>query len=197
VREKRDAVIEKLLASPEFIEHSTNKWADLLQVNSKFLGKDGAELFREWIRQEMKAKTPYDEFARKILTASGSNKTNPAASYWKILRDPVEAMENTTHLFLATRFNCNKCHDYPFERWTQDQYYHTAALSRSMPIPRRAARSSAARTWRSRSRLRKSSATRPTARSRICARTRSPRPSFPTPCRLRRRAHAVSSSPRG
>ena len=36
-------------------------------------------------------------------------------------------MENTTHLFLAVRFNCNKCHDHPFERWTQDQYYQTAA----------------------------------------------------------------------
>ena len=36
-------------------------------------------------------------------------------------------MENTTHLFLATRFNCNKCHDHPFERWTQDQYYQLAA----------------------------------------------------------------------
>ena len=36
-------------------------------------------------------------------------------------------MENTTHLFLATRFNCNKCHDHPFERWTQDQYFETAA----------------------------------------------------------------------
>ena len=36
-------------------------------------------------------------------------------------------MENTTHLFLATRFNCNKCHDHPFERWTQDQYYQMAA----------------------------------------------------------------------
>ena len=36
-------------------------------------------------------------------------------------------MENTTHLFLATRFNCNKCHDHPFERWTQDQYYQTRA----------------------------------------------------------------------
>ncbi len=33
-------------------------------------------------------------------------------------------MENTTQLFLATRFSCNKCHDHPFERWTQDQYYH-------------------------------------------------------------------------
>ena len=36
-------------------------------------------------------------------------------------------MEATTHLFLAVRFNCNKCHDHPFERWTQDQYYQTAA----------------------------------------------------------------------
>src|SRR5439155_9997656 len=60
--------------------------------------------------------------------ASGSNRENPAASYWKIVRTPTEAMENTTHLFLATRFNCNKCHDHPFERWTQDQYYHLAAF---------------------------------------------------------------------
>ena len=37
-------------------------------------------------------------------------------------------MENTTQLFLAVRFNCNKCHDHPFERWTQDQYYHLAAF---------------------------------------------------------------------
>ena len=36
-------------------------------------------------------------------------------------------MENTTQLFLGVRFNCNKCHDHPFERWTQDQYYHLAA----------------------------------------------------------------------
>jgi hypothetical protein len=70
---------------------------------------------------------PYDDFARSILTASGSNKENPAASYYKILRDPDLMMENTTHLFLAIRFNCNKCHDHPFERWTQDQYYELAA----------------------------------------------------------------------
>ena len=53
---------------------------------------------------------------------------NPAASYFKILRNPQDTMENTTHLFLATRFNCNKCHDHPFERWTQDQYYEMAAF---------------------------------------------------------------------
>ncbi|MBM3837708.1 MAG: DUF1549 domain-containing protein [Verrucomicrobia bacterium] len=128
VQIKRDALVERLMASPEFVEHWANKWADLLQVNRKFLGEPGAQLFRDWIRKEIENNTPYDEFVRKILTASGSNKENPAASYYKVLRAPTETMENTTHLFLATRFNCNKCHDHPFERWTQDQYYHLASF---------------------------------------------------------------------
>jgi hypothetical protein len=126
-RVKRESVVDTLVGSPDFVEHWTNKWSDLLQVNSKFLGKQGAEGFRAWIRTQLEKNTPYDQFAKAILTAEGSNKDNPAASYWKILRQPTEAMENTTHLFLATRFNCNKCHDHPFERWTQDQYYQTAA----------------------------------------------------------------------
>ncbi|MCE9607522.1 MAG: DUF1553 domain-containing protein [Planctomycetia bacterium] len=125
---KRDALVDKLIGSETFVDHWTNKWADLLQVNPKFLGNDGAKQLRDWIRKEVAANTPYDQFVKKILTAGGSNRENPAAAYYKILRDPADTMENTTHLFLAVRFNCNKCHDHPFERWTQDQYYQTAAF---------------------------------------------------------------------
>ncbi|MCB1237198.1 MAG: DUF1549 domain-containing protein, partial [Verrucomicrobiae bacterium] len=113
-RAKRDALVDELVGSPEYVEHWTNKWADMLQVNSKFLGREGAAVFREWIRGQVEKNTPYDQFVRTILTAGGSNKENPAASYFKILRTPDAIMENTTHLFLATRFNCNKCHDHPF-----------------------------------------------------------------------------------
>ena len=127
VRTKRDALVDKLVGGDAYVEHWTNKWADLLQVNPKFLGAEGAKLLRDWIRGEVSANTPYDRFVKKVLTASGSNRETPAASYFKILRDPANTMENTTHLFLAVRFNCNKCHDHPFERWTQDQYYETAA----------------------------------------------------------------------
>jgi WD40 repeat protein len=127
-RLKRADLVDRLVGNDDYVEYWTNKWADLLQVNSKFLGREGAEAFRKWIREEVAANTPYDQFTRKILTASGSNKENPAASYYKILREPTAMMENTTHLFLAVRFNCNKCHDHPFERWTQDQYYETAAF---------------------------------------------------------------------
>lgn len=126
-RKKREALIDQLIGSPEFIDYWTNKWADLLQVNRKFLAPEGASAFRQWIRTEVEKNTPYDQFVRKVLTAKGSNKDNPAAAYFKILRDPASMMENTTHLFLGVRFNCNKCHDHPFERWTQDNYYQTAA----------------------------------------------------------------------
>ncbi|HLW63886.1 MAG TPA: DUF1549 domain-containing protein [Gemmataceae bacterium] len=125
---KRDEVIDRLVGSPEYVEHWTNKWADLLQVNRKFLGEKGATSLRTWIRAAIGKNLPYDDFAREILTASGSNIDNPPAAYYKVLRNADSAMENTTQLFLAIRFNCNKCHDHPFERWTQDQYYQLASF---------------------------------------------------------------------
>tara|TARA_R110002111_G_scaffold262504_1_gene338887 strand:- start:54257 stop:59398 length:5142 start_codon:yes stop_codon:yes gene_type:complete len=125
---KRNEVIDRLLGNNEFVEHWTNKWADLLQVNRKYLGTEGSKLFRDWIRKSVAENVPYDQFAYQVLSASGSNKEFPAASYFKIHRTPEDTMENTTHLFLSIRFNCNKCHDHPFERWTQDQYYETSAF---------------------------------------------------------------------
>ena len=127
-RVKREELIDRLVGGPEYVEHWTNKWADLLQVNRKFLGEKGAASLRGWIRKAIGKNMPYDEFVNTILTAGGSNVDNPPASYFKILRDPDSAMENTTQLFLAIRFNCNKCHDHPFERWTQDQYYEMASF---------------------------------------------------------------------
>jgi len=116
-----------LIGSPEFIEHWTNKWADMLQVNRKFLGEQGAAALRGWIRQAVASNMPYDQFAYTVLTADGSTLENPPASYYKVLRTPADRMENTTQLFLAVRFNCNKCHDHPFEKWTQNQYYELSA----------------------------------------------------------------------
>jgi WD40 repeat protein/mono/diheme cytochrome c family protein len=126
-RTKRSDVIDKLIGNPDFVEHWANKWADMLQVNSKFLGAEGANGLRTWIKQQVSDNTPYDRFAYRIITATGSNKDNPPAAYFKTVRTAEDISENTTHLFLATRFNCNKCHDHPFERWTMDQYYETAS----------------------------------------------------------------------
>ena len=126
-RIKRDRLINALIGSQDYVVYWTNRWADLLQVNRKFLGLEGSKKFRDWIYQSVASNQPHDQFVREILTSTGSGNDSPPASYYKILRDPESLVENTTHLFLGIRFNCNKCHDHPFERWTQNQYYETAA----------------------------------------------------------------------
>lgn len=125
---KRGELVDRLVGSPEFVEFWTNKWSDLLQVNRKFLGEEGSVALRNWIKNAVAGNLPYDRFAHDIITASGSTMENRPAAYYKTMRSPDDLVENTTHLFLAVRFNCNKCHDHPFERWTQDQYYHLAAF---------------------------------------------------------------------
>ncbi len=127
-RAKRDRLVDELLESPAYVDHWTNKWADLLQCNKKYLGEKGVWAFRNWIRQSIASNKPYDQFVRELLTSVGGTFENPATSYFRVTRDPNTNAENVTQLFLGIRFQCNKCHDHPFERWTQSQYYQFGAF---------------------------------------------------------------------
>jgi hypothetical protein len=127
-REKRDKLIDELLASNDYVEFWANKWADLLQCNSENLGQKSVWLYRNWIRQQVADNLPYDQFVRTLLTAKGSSYENPAVNYLRVLREPGKMTEDVSQTFLGVRFNCNKCHDHPFERWTQNQYYEMGAF---------------------------------------------------------------------
>jgi hypothetical protein len=125
---KRAAKIDKLIASPAFVDHWTLKWADLLQVNRKYLGEKGAFAFREWLREAIADNKPYDRMVREMLAARGSSYDEPQANFYRVTRDPKPTMEKTTQVFLGVRMVCAQCHDHPFERWTQNQYYEMAAF---------------------------------------------------------------------
>lgn len=125
---KRNAQIELLLGSPEYIDHWTLKWSDLLLSNRKAITEKGVWGFRNWIRNAVATNEPYDKFVTDLTTANGSTFQNPAANYYRISREPRVVMENLTQVFLGTRFSCNRCHDHPFERWTQNQYYQLSAF---------------------------------------------------------------------
>lgn len=126
-RTKRDELVDRLIGGAEFVDFWTNKWSDLLLVNRNFLGPQGAEALRSWVREQVASNVNYDEFVYSVLATSGSTMKNPPAAYYKVLREPEIAMENTTQLFLGIRFSCNKCHDHPFERWTQANYWQLAS----------------------------------------------------------------------
>lgn len=127
-RLKRSRAIDKLIASPAFVDHWTVKFADLLQNNRKYLGEKGAYAFQEWIRQNIAANTPYDKFVKELLLSRGSSYDNPAANFYRVTRESKPTMEKTTQVFLGVRMVCAQCHDHPFERWTQNQYFEMAAF---------------------------------------------------------------------
>jgi hypothetical protein len=125
--QKREKLIDELIGSPDYVKYWANKWADLLQCNSENLGQKGVWVYRQWIEKCIGENMPYDKFVRSVLVADGSAYENPAANYYRVLREPGKITEDVSQTFLGVRFNCNKCHDHPFERWTQDQYYEFGA----------------------------------------------------------------------
>ncbi len=125
--DKRERLIDELLDSPDYAAFWTLKWGDILRSNSKKLSAPGVQKFRQWIFDQVRNDTPLDRFARELLTATGSVYQNPAANYWRASRDPNDATETTAQLFLGIRIQCAKCHNHPFERWSQDNYYGIAA----------------------------------------------------------------------
>ena len=127
-RLKRSKKIDKLIASPAYADHWTVKWGDLLQSSRKFLGEKGTYGFREWIHSSLAANKPYDKMVRELLTSRGSSYDDPAANYFRTTREAKPTMEKTTQVFLGVRMVCAQCHDHPFEKWTQNQYYQMSAF---------------------------------------------------------------------
>jgi hypothetical protein len=125
---RRERAIDALLARPEFYDFWTLKFADILRSNGRLIEPKGAYVFHRWIRSCLERDLPMDEFVRELLTSEGSTYKNPAANYYRISRDPESAVETTAQLFLGVRIQCAKCHNHPFERWTQDDYYGFAAF---------------------------------------------------------------------
>lgn len=126
--DKRDKLIEHLLARPEFVDYWSYKWSDLLLVNSEKLRPAAMWSYYHWIRNNVAANTPWNQFARDLVTATGSTLENGAANFFVLHQDPPELAETVSVAFLGMSINCAKCHNHPLEKWTNDQYYGMANL---------------------------------------------------------------------
>lgn len=126
--DKRQRLIDSLLLRPEFADVWAMKWSDLLRNEEKIIDAKGVELFHGWIRQCMAEGMPLDVFVRTLVTAKGSTYKEPASNFYRALREPNLRAEATAQLFLGTRLQCAKCHNHPFDHWTQDDYFGFAAF---------------------------------------------------------------------
>ncbi|MDR3634851.1 MAG: DUF1549 and DUF1553 domain-containing protein [Isosphaeraceae bacterium] len=125
---KRDRVIDRLLTRPEFADFWALKWADLLRNEEKTMGQKGVWVFQRWLRDQVARDLPLDVFARQLVSATGSTWSNPPASFYRTNRDPETCAETIGQVFLGVRLQCARCHNHPFDVWTQDDYYGLAAF---------------------------------------------------------------------
>lgn len=131
--QKRSRLIDDLLAGEGYVSHMFHFWADLLRVQSRANGGQGdmtSKPYLEHVKRRIRENMPYDAFVRELLTAQGKVWDNPAIGYY--MRDlgmPLDNLSNTTRVFLGTRIECAQCHNHPFDRWTQMQFYQMAAFT--------------------------------------------------------------------
>ena len=128
--EKRSALIDELLSADGYASHWFNYWADVLRYTDSLNNNVRGEPYRQWIKQSLAESKPWDKFVNELLTAEGLVWKNPATGY--VQRDsgmPLDNMNNTVRIFLGTRIGCAQCHDHPFDRWTQKEFYQMAAFT--------------------------------------------------------------------
>ncbi|WP_197355310.1 DUF1549 domain-containing protein [Aureliella helgolandensis] len=125
---KRAELIDALLDREEYAKFWALKWGDLLRMTSKLVGEEGVYKYHRWVEESLRSNMPYDQFATELLTGSGSTLENPPANFYRTSTDMNESVETISQIFLGARLQCAKCHNHPFERWTQDNYYGLGAF---------------------------------------------------------------------
>ena len=128
-QDRRDELIDRLLATPDYADYFANKWTTLLK-NRRDAKSDITSnfAFHAWIRDSLLENKPYDTLVRELLAATGTIIANPAVAWYKRVKEPKEQLEDVAQLFLGVRMQCAQCHHHPFERWSQDDYYGLAAF---------------------------------------------------------------------
>lgn len=133
---KREKLIDSLLERPEFAELWATKFSDLFRVGLLDQGHKGARLFYNWIRKAIEEDRPYNEFATELITASGNLWFNPTANFYYITEhsEPDNIATNISQVFLGVRLECARCHNHPWEKWTQDDFWSFAAFFARMAV---------------------------------------------------------------
>jgi len=129
--DKRSKLIDKLLADPRFAEQQAAVW-DLTffgrhTTDSELLSR--RDPFRKWLLEKFVKNEPYDAWVRELLTAEGStSEQNPTMFHAQFRANPEEAAVAVSRLFLGTQLQCARCHDHPFDKWTQMDFYGFAGF---------------------------------------------------------------------
>lgn len=130
---RRAALIDKLLGSEGYVQNYFHYWADVLRVQSK--GQRTGPAYVHFVKDALRRNKPYDLFVREMVAGEGRAWSDGAIGYYARDRGmPLDNMASTVRVFLGTRIECAQCHNHPFDKWTQKQFYEMAAFTFGVQI---------------------------------------------------------------
>ncbi|QDV30267.1 hypothetical protein Spb1_21960 [Planctopirus ephydatiae] len=127
--QKRDLLIDQLVERKEFTEVWVSKWAEWLMMrSSNQTSYKSIVLYYNWLSEQIAENVPLNVMVRDILSANGGTFKNAPTNFYQIERDTLKVSENVAQIFMGMRTQCAQCHNHPFDRWTQDDYYAFASF---------------------------------------------------------------------
>jgi len=127
---KREKVVDALIASPEFVDYWTFRFADIFRVSifSNGLSSKSAQGYWEWIRDNVEKNRPYNAVAAERISAQGYSPASRHFLPYNQIGPPAEVMAEEVRVFFGRRLDCAQCHNHPYENWSQDQFWGMAAF---------------------------------------------------------------------
>lgn len=135
--EKKNKVVDSILASEDYVNNYYNFWADIFRIRPERLSDDVGLLksypYIDYVKSFIRTDQSYKDFVYSLLSANGRYSDNGATGY--MIRDngmPLDNLATSLQLFIGKDVACAQCHDDPFQDYTQMGFYQMASLFNSL-----------------------------------------------------------------
>jgi len=115
---KRSALIDNLFKHESFADYWSLKWCDLLRVKAEFpinLWPNAVQAYHQWVHAALSKNMKYDQFARELLTSSGSNFRTPQVNFYRALQGKIPSA--IAAVAALTFMGCR------VDTWSKEQLY--------------------------------------------------------------------------
>jgi hypothetical protein len=127
--DKRARLIDELLSSPAHANHLASIWRSMMLPGGVNLEQINSVVgVQNWLRQRFSENLRYDNLVSELLVASASNESGPALYYTSLELAPEKLASSTARIFLGLQLECAACHDHPFDKWKQRDYWGYASF---------------------------------------------------------------------
>ncbi len=133
--DKRAQLVDRLLASPTSASHLAGTWASWMLPEDatppQQLGRQGLQ---GWLRDRFAENLRYDRLVSDLLVSTGPPQTGPTAFFVALEGKPEKIAAKTARVFLGLQLDCAECHDHPFDKWSQRDFWGFAAYFSQLSV---------------------------------------------------------------